>query len=202
MRSKLKERYKELCLQEELKWKQRSRLGVVHECHFTTSLSLIYGGASVDLTNLHSTFSEDEVKRTIFASAPEKAPGLDGFPALFYQRFWNLIKDDVMKVFNSIYTGSGNLEDINTSLLCLIPKKIDVKFASDFHPISLSISRCYKDYSGSILEEFGTQINFNKSSIIPINLSEVSLVILLGQSRAKLHNVNLYSLYQVGYIPV
>nr|CAD1838374.1 unnamed protein product [Ananas comosus var. bracteatus] len=82
--------------------------------------------------------SRNEVKRAVFDSAPEKAPGPDGFPALFYQRFWSLIKNDIMMVFTNFYNGSDNLEGVNSSWLCLIPKKSNVNFASDYRPISLA----------------------------------------------------------------
>nr|CAD1829772.1 unnamed protein product [Ananas comosus var. bracteatus] len=191
IRPKLKEIYDELCLQEELEWRQRSRvqwlkkgdantkfvhanatyhnslnrisrlsdgtpifsspesidshlynffrnqLGVEQACRHIISLPLIYDSANSVQLNLESPFSEEEVKRAVFASAPDKAPGPDGFPTMFFQRYWSLIKADVMKVFDDFYNGMGNLDGINDSWICLIPKKPGAALASDYRPISL-----------------------------------------------------------------
>nr|CAD1824961.1 unnamed protein product [Ananas comosus var. bracteatus] len=127
LRPKLKIRYEELCLIEESKWKQRSRIqwlregdantkffhlrascrrsansishlsdgtnalsshdaianhlfsyylnliGSAHQSSSTINFFLIYDDATVDLSSLHSPFSEDEVRSAIFACAPDKA---------------------------------------------------------------------------------------------------------------------------------
>jgi hypothetical protein len=41
---------------------------------------------------LDERFYEQEVKDAVFGSYAEGAPGPDGFPFLFYQHFWNLVK--------------------------------------------------------------------------------------------------------------
>jgi hypothetical protein len=38
---------------------------------------------------LTATYSEEEVKKAVFQMEHNKAPGLDGFPAEFYQIFWD-----------------------------------------------------------------------------------------------------------------
>nr|CAD1820604.1 unnamed protein product [Ananas comosus var. bracteatus] len=183
--------YEELCLQEEIKWKQRSRiqwlragdantkffhlhanrrkiknsfsqlsdsstsfsslgsianhlfhffhsiLGVEQTSNETVNLSSLYEAESVDLSSLHLPFTVDEVKSAIFSSAPEKATGLDGLLMLFYQHFWSILKDDIMKVFETFYDGSCNLTGLNSSWICPIPKKKDVVSAKDLRPISL-----------------------------------------------------------------
>jgi hypothetical protein len=43
---------------------------------------------------LISPFTEDEVFEAISSMEHNKAPGPDGFPAEFYQKFWLVIKDD------------------------------------------------------------------------------------------------------------
>ena len=45
---------------------------------------------------LTSPLSEEETRNAIFGSYADGAPGPDGFPFLFYQRFWDLIKPDFM----------------------------------------------------------------------------------------------------------
>ena len=45
------------------------------------------------------SFSEKEIREAVFQMEHNKAPGPDGFPAEFYQAFWDLIKDDLMAMF-------------------------------------------------------------------------------------------------------
>jgi hypothetical protein len=48
---------------------------------------------------LISPFMEDEVFEAISSMEHNKAPGPDGFPTEFYQKFWPIIKDDLMALF-------------------------------------------------------------------------------------------------------
>jgi hypothetical protein len=38
-----------------------------------------------------------------------KAPGLDGFPADFYQTFWETIKEDLLEMFSFLHAGQLEL---------------------------------------------------------------------------------------------
>jgi hypothetical protein len=46
--------------------------------------------------HLCEAFTEKEISDAIFQMGPLKAPGLDGFPARFYQRNWSVVKHDVI----------------------------------------------------------------------------------------------------------
>ena len=48
---------------------------------------------------LCAPFSEDEIKDAIFSCYAEGAPRPDGLPFLFYQKFWDLIKHDIVSMF-------------------------------------------------------------------------------------------------------
>uniref|UniRef100_A0A8R7PXK2 Reverse transcriptase domain-containing protein n=1 Tax=Triticum urartu TaxID=4572 RepID=A0A8R7PXK2_TRIUA len=47
---------------------------------------------------LNSPYSQDEVKVALFQMFPTKAPGPDKFPAHFFQRQWEVCKDDITRV--------------------------------------------------------------------------------------------------------
>ena len=49
---------------------------------------------------LTSPFSEEEIWTAVFQMEHNKAPGPDGFPAEFYQSFWDMIKSDLVQLFN------------------------------------------------------------------------------------------------------
>ncbi len=56
---------------------------------------------------------------------------------LFFQRFWAVIRPDLLKIFEDLFEGSLNTGPIDYSHICLIPKTEGVKAANDFRPISL-----------------------------------------------------------------
>jgi hypothetical protein len=45
--------------------------------------------------NLRRDFTDDEIGDALFHIGPLKAPGVDGFPARFYQNNWGKIKEEV-----------------------------------------------------------------------------------------------------------
>jgi len=67
----------------------------------------------------------------------DKAPGPDGFTIAFFQDCWDMIKTDLMGVFQDFHTHSKFVKSINATFLALIPN------LKDFWPISL-VSGVYK----------------------------------------------------------
>jgi hypothetical protein len=51
-----------------------------------------------------------------------KAPRPDGFPAEFYQHFWDIIKYDLLALFNEFYQGIVPLHCLNFDVITLPPK--------------------------------------------------------------------------------
>ncbi len=114
------------------------------------NFNLLYEDDPSLLAHLLLPFSEDEVKEAIFSSPAEKALGPDGLPMIFYQRFWNILKEDILGVFDCFHVGSANLSNLNSSWICPIPKKTEPLTARDLRPISLVhslsklIRRCWR----------------------------------------------------------
>jgi Reverse transcriptase (RNA-dependent DNA polymerase) len=86
---------------------------------------------------LEASFTENEIKKIVFACNPNKAPGLDGFSFQFYQYFWDLISRDIFKLVNAFYHNQLDISKINLTVICLIPKKKQANFITNYRPISL-----------------------------------------------------------------
>lgn len=52
-------------------------------------------------------FSREEVERVVKQMFPTKAPGSDGFPAIFYRTYWDIVGDQtVATVLRCLIMGS------------------------------------------------------------------------------------------------
>jgi hypothetical protein len=68
---------------------------------------------------------------------PTKAPGPDGFPALFYQRHWNLLHDEICTAIRSFLAGEEIPDGLCDTTIVLIPKVSRPEHLTNFRPISL-----------------------------------------------------------------
>jgi hypothetical protein len=66
-----------------------------------------------------------------------KAPGADGFSAEFYQVFWNVIKDDLLALFDAFHKGELPLFSLNFGHIILVPKSKDAMSIQHYRPICL-----------------------------------------------------------------
>jgi hypothetical protein len=87
--------------------------------------------------DLCKPYSDEEIKAALFQMGPTKAPGPDGFPAMFYQVHWDLVREDVCNAVRSFLGGDEIPEGFCDSVIVLIPKVTNPKHLSKFRPISL-----------------------------------------------------------------
>ena len=72
----------------------------------------------------------------MFSIGGSKTPSEDGFPTLFYQQNWHVVGHSVCSFIQEIFKES-ELQNVNRTLLCLIPKKDKPKFINQFFLSSL-----------------------------------------------------------------
>jgi len=97
----------------------------------------IYQVTDDDKEKLIAKFSYNEIREAIFQMEHNKVPGPDGFPAEFYQAFWDLIKNDLMAMFVEFHNGTLPLYSLNFGIITLLPKKDNAVQIQQYRPICL-----------------------------------------------------------------
>lgn len=79
-------------------------------------------------------FTRYELEKILSQMPPTKSPGDDGMNALFFQKFWHVVGDDVSSVCLQILNGLLSVKPFNHTLITLIPKIKTPSLVSDFRP--------------------------------------------------------------------
>ncbi|GLJ31084.1 hypothetical protein SUGI_0622160 [Cryptomeria japonica] len=88
-------------------------------------------------TALCTPISIDEVRKTTLQLKPDKTPGPDGFPVVFFHHYWDIIARDLYLVVELSRKKMTMLGAINHTFFTLISKKQNPQKMSDFRPIAL-----------------------------------------------------------------
>lgn len=72
----------------------------------------------------------------LFAMAANKSLGPDGYPCEFFKTTWSIIVKDFTAAIQSVYRYGFLPKRVNSTILALIPKKIDSLEMRDYRPIA------------------------------------------------------------------
>lgn len=86
---------------------------------------------------IEKRFTEEGVFGSVMDCNGDKVSGPDGFNMKFVQEFWEILKADLMAVFEEFYSSGSFVKAINATFLVLIPKINGANDIRDFRPINL-----------------------------------------------------------------
>ncbi|GKU98851.1 hypothetical protein SLEP1_g11790 [Rubroshorea leprosula] len=86
---------------------------------------------------LISQFTEEEIKKTIWACNNSKAPGPDGFTFGFLKTMWEDVRKEICDFVVDFQRNEKLVRGSNASFIVLIPKKENPIRIEDYRPISL-----------------------------------------------------------------
>ena len=82
-------------------------------------------------------FTEEEIKEALFQMEKNKAAGPDSIPIEFYQSCWDIIKHDIIVLFEDFHQGNLDVKRLNYGIITLLPKVTDAERIQQFRPICL-----------------------------------------------------------------
>lgn len=83
-------------------------------------------------------FSGEEILTAIKQMHPTKAPGLNGMSAIFFQKCWSIVGNDVTRMVLNVLNNNMSLAKLNKTNITLIPKSKLPTTMTEFRPIILS----------------------------------------------------------------
>ena len=82
-------------------------------------------------------FTGDEVVVALKQIHPNKASGLDGMSAVFLQKHWSIVGNNITNMILNVLNHNIPISELNKTNISLIPKISNPKRMTDFRPISL-----------------------------------------------------------------
>jgi hypothetical protein len=96
--------------------------------------------------------------KAVFGSYADGAPGPDGLSFMFYQNFWDIIKFDLLEMFDDWFEDRLDIYRLNFAMITLIPKEEDARSMKKFRPISL-LNCIFKIFTKTITNRYAKIMN-------------------------------------------
>jgi hypothetical protein len=101
--------------------------------------------------------SDEEIKNAVFSLNKDSALGPDGYVAFFFQHYWEIVHEDVVKVVLQFFISGWILPNYNSNTIILIPKSHSADTIEQFRPMAMAnfkfkiISKVLADRLASIM---------------------------------------------------
>ncbi|XP_074266664.1 uncharacterized protein LOC141589943 [Silene latifolia] len=113
--------------------------------------------------------TKEEVRAALFSIPNEKAPGPDGYSSSFFKDAFDIIGDDVMGAVLEFFSHDQLLQQINSTMITLVPKKELPISVMDFRPIACCnvVYKCIsKIICGRLNDVLADIISLNQSAFL------------------------------------
>ena len=122
---------------------------------------------------LTKEFQREEVVEAVFSMHPTKASGPDDMSAIFYQKYWDIIGNDITNTILNVLNSNASVAPLNQTNMALIPKTNSSAKMNEFRPISLcnvSYKIISKVLANRLKPIISTIISENQSAFVPGHL--------------------------------
>ena len=90
-----------------------------------------------EASKIENPFTIEEVFTTLSNLNGDKAPVPNGFTMAFWQFSYDIVKEDIMRLFNDFHDSGEFVKNLNATFQVLVPKKGGAEDFKDFRPTSL-----------------------------------------------------------------
>lgn len=122
---------------------------------------------------LAATPSVEEISHVVMHLKPDFSPGPDGYGASFFQKYWSIIKNDVVMAVNQFFLQDWILPNHNSNTIFLIPKNNEPNSINHYKSIALATFK-FKIISKIIVDRL--------ASILPIMISAEQKGFIMGRN--------------------
>ncbi|KAL0889621.1 hypothetical protein Bca101_013604 [Brassica carinata] len=85
---------------------------------------------------LAAPFTDLEIQQAFLSLPKSKAPGPDGYPGEFFKAHWSTVGRDMIDAVAEFFSSGYLLQQWNSTIISLVPKKTNASRITDFRPIS------------------------------------------------------------------
>jgi len=114
--------------------------------------------------------TNDEIRKAMFSIGENKAPGPDGFSSAFFKGAWDVVGPDICLAIHEFFRNGKLLQQVNHTLLALVPKVATPACVTDYRPISCcnTLFKCIsKILTERMKDGLLDLISINQSAFVP-----------------------------------